>query len=88
MLDTLCALLTHLDDSDLTFHAAGGYGAVVSVTVTNTGKISGSESVQVYVHQVAAPVQRPEIELAGFAKVTLQPGESKQIELILDVSMT
>lgn len=52
-------------------------GAVdVQVVVTNTGDRRGSEVVQVYVEAPDGPVARPPRQLAGFAKVTLDPGES------------
>lgn len=37
-------------------------------------------------HHTAAPVERPDVELAGFAKVHLEPGESKRVAMVLDVS--
>lgn len=49
-------------------------GVPVSVTVKNTGMRTGSETVQVYVRPVSAPVIRPEKELRGFQKVRLEPG--------------
>jgi Beta-glucosidase-related glycosidases len=49
----------------------------VGITITNTGDRPGSEVIQVYVHDVASTVFRPEQELKDFAKVHLQPGESR-----------
>jgi len=51
----------------------------VAFKLTNTGQTAGAESVQVYVHPVNAPLPRPEMELKGFTKVTLQPGETKDV---------
>jgi beta-glucosidase len=48
----------------------------VTVPVTNTGDREGSEVVQVYVGPPAGEVDRPERQLAGFAKVTVPPGET------------
>ena len=48
----------------------------VSCRVTNTGKSTGADVVQVYIHPVQAPIARPEKELKGFAKANLQPGAS------------
>ena len=56
----------------------------VSVTVTNTGDVKGKEVVQLYVKDVAASVSRPEKELRRFAKITLAPGESQQVQFELD----
>ena len=55
----------------------------VSIDVTNTGARAGQEIVQVYVRDVEAPVMRPEKELKAFAKVALQPGETRTVPLTL-----
>ena len=49
----------------------------VSVDVQNIGDRSGDEVVQLYLRDVVASVARPVKELAGFERVTLQPGETK-----------
>jgi beta-glucosidase len=59
-------------------------GLTVSVDVTNTGKVTGKEVVQVYVHDHKSGLVRPPKELKGFAKVELQPGETKIVTLALD----
>ncbi|KAA3660451.1 MAG: glycosyl hydrolase, partial [Chloroflexi bacterium] len=59
-------------------------GVTVSVDVTNTGDTAGKEIVQVYVHDQKAGLVRPEKELKGFAKVALQPGETKTVSIQLD----
>ena len=59
-------------------------GVTVSVDVTNTGKMTGKEVVQVYVHDHAANLVRPVKELKGFAKVELKPGETKTVTIPLD----
>jgi len=59
-------------------------GLIVTVDVTNTGDMAGKEIVQVYVHDHAAGLVRPEKELKGFAKVSLQPGETKSVAIELD----
>lgn len=53
----------------------------VLVDVSNTGKRRGTETVQMYVRDVASSVTRPVKELKGFAKVDLAPGETRTIEL-------
>lgn len=50
-----------------------------TVPVTNTGKVAGAEVVQLYISDKNCPVLRPEKELKGFAKVFLQPGETRQV---------
>ena len=59
-------------------------GLTVSVDVTNTGKVAGKEVVQVYVHDQESGLVRPPKELKAFAKVELQPGETKTVALALD----
>jgi beta-glucosidase len=59
-------------------------GLTVSVDVTNTGQVAGKEVVQVYVHDHESGLVRPRKELKGFAKVELQPGETKTVTLALD----
>jgi beta-glucosidase len=56
----------------------------VSVDVTNAGLRAGKEVIQLYVRDVRARLQRPEKELKGFAKVHLEPGETKTVTLTLD----
>jgi beta-glucosidase len=59
-------------------------GVTVTVDVTNTGKVAGKEIVQVYVHDQRSGLVRPEKELKGFAKVDLQPGQTKTVSIPLD----
>ncbi|QUQ68040.1 glycoside hydrolase family 3 N-terminal domain-containing protein [Kutzneria sp. CA-103260] len=58
----------------------------VSVTVTNTGAVAGSDVVPVYVHQPVSPVLVPDKRLVGFTRVDLKPGESKTVQVSFDVS--
>ncbi|MDE0613971.1 MAG: glycoside hydrolase family 3 C-terminal domain-containing protein [bacterium] len=53
-----------------------GTDITVSVPVTNTGDRGGNDVVQVYVAPPEGGVPRPPKELAGFAKLTLDPGET------------
>ncbi|MDX6528974.1 MAG: beta-glucosidase [Blastocatellia bacterium] len=55
----------------------------VSVEVTNTGKRTGDEVVQLYTRDVAASVTRPVRELKGFQRVTLRPGQKRLVEFTL-----
>ncbi len=56
---------------------------VVSVDVTNTGARVGTETVQLYVRDVACSLMRPEQELEAFDRVTLAPGETRTVTLTL-----
>ena len=59
-------------------------GLTVTIDVTNTGKLAGKEIVQVYVHDQKSSLIRPAKELKGFAKVELQPSETKSVSIELD----
>lgn len=60
------------------------YGKVeVSVNVTNSGSLAGSEVVQLYIRDMVAGMTRPVQELKGFEKIMLAPGESKQVSFTL-----
>ena len=72
------------DVHDATVAKTGPRTAEVTVTVTNTSDVAGAETVQVYVAPPKAEVARPVHELKGFAKVALEPGESKNITIALD----
>ena len=52
-----------------------------SVTLTNTGKVTGEEVVQLYIQDPAASISRPVKELKNFKKVLIQPGEKKDINI-------
>ncbi len=52
---------------------------VAEVTVTNIGRVPGKDVVQLYLEDVVCSVPRPRIELKGFAKVSLEPGESTRV---------
>jgi beta-glucosidase len=56
----------------------------VKVDVTNTGKITGREIVQLYVRDVESSVARPEKELKAFAKIELKPKQKKTVTFALD----
>lgn len=62
--------------------AADG-SAEVRCTVRNTGKRAGDEVVQLYLRDELASVARPVMQLAGFARVTLAPGEEKEVRFQL-----
>jgi beta-glucosidase len=58
----------------------------VSVDVTNTGSRTGDEVVQLYVKHLKSKVERPIEELKGFQRVTLNPNETKTVQIPLKAS--
>ena len=70
---------TTFEYSDIEATEAG-----VSCMVTNAGSVSGEEIVQVYVAPVAPKDFTPRHELKGFAKLRLEPGESRQVQVAFD----
>jgi beta-glucosidase len=55
--------------------------ATLSIQITNTGSLAGDEVVQFYIHDVATEmVTRPVMELKGFQRITLKPGETRTVE--------
>ena len=61
--------------------------AKVTVEITNTGKRAGDEVAELYVHQKIASVTRPVMQLKGFERVTLAPGEKKTVEFTVTPEM-
>ncbi len=55
----------------------------MTVKVANTGKFKGDDVIQLYVHDALFTVARPEWELRGFRRVTLEPGEAKEVSFEL-----
>lgn len=80
-----------------TFSVTDGYvdkpqvstdGCVVAgCTVTNTGDRRGDEVIQLYYHTVGAHVIRPVMQLAGFKRMTLEPGEARTVEFTVPCSL-
>jgi beta-glucosidase len=60
--------------------------AIVRCIVTNSGRIAGDEVVQLYIRDVLASMARPVMELKGFQRVRLAPGESREVRFTLDTS--
>ncbi|GMQ62620.1 glycoside hydrolase family 3 C-terminal domain-containing protein [Vallitalea maricola] len=60
-----------------------GEELLINVDITNTGKLSGYETVQLYVKDLHASVDIPRYELKGFKKVSLKQQETKTIEFVL-----
>ncbi|HEY2443302.1 MAG TPA: glycoside hydrolase family 3 N-terminal domain-containing protein [Streptosporangiaceae bacterium] len=57
-----------------------------SFTVSNTGSVAGTDIVPVYVHQPVSLVLVPNQRLVGFTRVTLNPGQSKTVQVSFPVS--
>ena len=53
--------------------------ATVSCKIKNTGDVVGDEVVQLYIRDLLASVSQPIIALKGFMKISLQPGETKEV---------
>jgi len=60
-----------------------GESFTVRADVTNTGSVAGDEVVQLYIHQRWGTDSRPVRELKGFARLTLQPGETRTVDFQL-----
>lgn len=59
----------------------------VTVDITNTGKLTGEEIVQLYIHDKVSAVTRPVKKLKGFQKTTLQPGDTKTVSFEITSDM-
>ena len=64
----------------------GNGSLTITVPVTNTGHIDGSEVIQVYVRDVKSTIRRPYKELKAFRKVPVAPGQTTDVTLSLDKS--
>jgi beta-xylosidase len=75
--------------SDLSLSATAveaGASVTIECTVTNTGDRSGDEVVQIYTSDLVASMIRPVRQLAGFRRITLEPGESQRVAFEYDTS--
>lgn len=57
---------------------------IVTLKVTNSGKVAGEEVVQLYLRDKVASVVRPIMELKDFQKISLNPEETKTVTFIID----
>lgn len=64
-----------------------GQSITASITVTNSGSLEGKEVVQLYIRDMVGSITRPVKELKGFQKISLKPGESKQVSFRIDEEM-
>ncbi|WP_039866835.1 beta-glucosidase BglX [Pedobacter sp. BAL39] len=58
-----------------------------TVTVTNTGTVAGKEVVQLYIRDLVGSSTRPVKQLKGFQKISLNPGESKEVSFQITSEM-
>jgi beta-glucosidase-like glycosyl hydrolase len=67
--------------SDLVLDASVASGGTfeAAVTVTNTGVVVGTDTVQLYGHDMLGTVARPVVQLLGYTRVELEPGESARV---------
>ena len=64
-----------------------GGTAKVSVDVTNSSSRDGDEVPQLYIHQRVAEVTQPVMQLKGFQRITLKPGEKQTVEFTITPDM-
>ena len=64
----------------------GNQQLTATVTVTNTGKTEGKETVQLYIRDMVGSITRPVKELKGFQKISLKSGESKTVSFSITVN--
>lgn len=81
---------THFTYSDLQIdqqQIGTGESTTVRCTIKNTGQRAGEEVVQLYIKDMLASVARPVLELKGFQRIHLAPGESKTITFAITPAM-
>ncbi len=63
---------------------SGGKKFKIYFTITNTGKLDGTEVPQLYLGMLKSKVERPVKELKAFGRFTLKPGESRHVEFVIN----
>lgn len=74
---------TTFEYSDLILDKTGKYDVTVTLKVKNTGELAGDEVVQIYVEDCESSVVTPIMLLKDFKRITLNPGETKDIKFVL-----
>lgn len=77
----ILAIATGIENSRLSISPTDSVR--VSFDITNTGKVKGDEVVQLYIHDRVSSVTVYEKSLRGFERVTLEPGETKTVTMLL-----
>ncbi len=75
---------TKFEYTGMTVTKTGDASAAVTVSVKNVGDRTGDEVVQIYVEDCESSVVTPDVQLKGFRRVTLRPGEEKTVDIQLD----
>lgn len=75
---------TTFEYSNIKIEKKGEFKYKVSVDITNTGKVKGEETVQLYIGQKNCKLPRPAKELKGFIKTELAPGETRTVSINLN----
>jgi beta-glucosidase len=76
-----------ISNLQLTSHSLPANGGItVSADVTNTGARTGDEVAQLYIHDPVAGISQPVRRLRGFERVTLEPGQTTNVNWRLDRS--
>lgn len=73
---------TNFDYSNLRVEEGDG-GWVIRCDVTNNGKVSGDEVIQLYTSDTSASVVRPLLELKAFRRISLRPDESRTVSFVV-----
>lgn len=74
---------TQFSYADLKVDSSNPSQILVSASVKNTGKYSGEEVAQLYIRDKISSTVRPVKELKGFQKISIDPGQTKQVQFIL-----
>jgi len=73
-----------LSYTDFKYSGLALNGDKLSFDLANTGKVAGTEIVQLYLRDMLSSVVRPLKELKGFQKITLKPGEHRRVSFTVD----
>jgi len=85
MVPGLAGAVPELDEANAAFEEAAGDQGLASVNVVAVHFArEGADVAQVYVGDTHSSVPRPAKELKGFVKVSLRPGETKRVSVVLD----
>jgi beta-glucosidase len=73
-----------LSYTDFKYSGLALNGDKLSFDIANTGKVAGTEIVQLYLRDMVSSVVRPLKELKGFQKIPLKPGEQRRVSFTVD----